>query len=538
MAETDKEHIDSVTGKATTGHVWDGVRELNNPLPQWWLWIFYATIIWSVGYWIVYPSWPLVSSYTEGVFGWKSRVAIEEDLQALHARRGAIVAKLADATPADIAKSDELLTLARAQGRVAFADNCAPCHGSGGGGARGYPNLIDDDWIWGGSFADIEQTIRYGVRSGHDQARMGSPMPAFGRDGILNNEQIGAVADFVRSRAALQVDAGHLLPAALRALGSRAERADQAVLVDFPNRRFYFFFIEIWPQEVYYFTGLLVLAALTLFLMNASRAASGAAISARRRSGPICSWRSSAGSRATGASASKRDAGPGPSPRSGARRSKHFLWLMVAWWTGGAWVLYFADAPTLVKDLATFPGAGHRLSGSASSPSRPIRLPATCASRSALYMCPWPRIQAALTDEYALNVTYRYDRGEPRHSFKKSEALRAEGLPAGDCIDCNQCVNVCPTGVDIRKGLQLGCIQCGLCIDACDNVMVKVGRPTGLINYDTDLNIQRRSAMRACLRSAWKDCPAPTSRSSVRASVRKGARWWRSAPTRRAKCAC
>jgi cytochrome c oxidase cbb3-type subunit III len=206
MAETDKEHIDSVTGKATTGHVWDGVRELNNPLPQWWLWIFYATIIWSVGYWIVYPSWPLVSSYTEGVFGWKSRVAIEEDLQALHARRGAIVAKLADATPADIAKSDELLTLARAQGRVAFADNCAPCHGSGGGGARGYPNLIDDDWIWGGSFADIEQTIRYGVRSGHDQARMGSPMPAFGRDGILNNEQIGAVADFVRSRAALQVD--------------------------------------------------------------------------------------------------------------------------------------------------------------------------------------------------------------------------------------------------------------------------------------------------------------------------------------------
>jgi len=107
-------------------------------------------------------------------------------------------------------------------------------------------------------------------------------------------------------------------------------------------------------------------------------------------------------------------------------------------------------------------------------------------------MCPWPRIQAALTDEYALNVTYRYDRGEPRASVKKAEALHAQGKPAGDCIDCLQCVHVCPTGIDIRDGSQLGCIQCGLCIDACDNVMVKVGRPTGLIAYDTDLNIQAR----------------------------------------------
>ena len=109
-----------------------------------------------------------------------------------------------------------------------------------------------------------------------------------------------------------------------------------------------------------------------------------------------------------------------------------------------------------------------------------------------VYMCPWPRIQAALTDEWALNVTYRYDRGEPRTSLKKSEELRAKDLPAGDCIDCAQCVAVCPTGIDIRNGAQLECIMCGLCIDACDNVMTKIGRPTGLIAYDNDVNIQRR----------------------------------------------
>ena len=109
-------------------------------------------------------------------------------------------------------------------------------------------------------------------------------------------------------------------------------------------------------------------------------------------------------------------------------------------------------------------------------------------------MCPWPRIQAALTDEWALNVTYRRDRGEPRVSVKKAEQLRQHGEPAGDCIDCHQCINVCPTGVDIRDGIQLGCIQCGLCIDACDTIMSEIGRPTGLIAYDTDINGQRRQA--------------------------------------------
>ena len=165
---------------------------------------------------------------------------------------------------------------------------------------------------------------------------------------------------------------------------------------------------------------------------------------------------------------------------------------MVAWWTGGAWVLYFADAPTLVKELATFqaPFIAYVWIGILTFTT--YSLAGHMREQVCLYMCPWPRIQAALTDEHALNVTYRYDRGEPRASVKKSDALREQGLPAGDCIDCLQCVDVCPTGVDIRNGPNLGCIQCGLCIDACDAVMAKIGRPTRLIAYDTDINIKRR----------------------------------------------
>jgi cytochrome c oxidase accessory protein FixG len=171
---------------------------------------------------------------------------------------------------------------------------------------------------------------------------------------------------------------------------------------------------------------------------------------------------------------------------------KHSIWLMIAWWTGGAWVLYFADAPSLVRDLATFqaPVVAYVWIGILTFTT--YVLAGFMREQVCTYMCPWPRIQAALTDEYALNVTYRYDRGEPRGSAKKNAALREQGQPAGDCVDCLQCVAVCPTGVDIRKGLQLDCIQCGLCIDACDAVMAKIDRPTGLIAYDTDLNVQAR----------------------------------------------
>ena len=206
MAEEQKQ-IDELTGTATTGHEWDGLRELNTPLPRWWLWTFYATIIWAVAYWVVYPAWPLISSSTQGVLGWHSRSAVESDLAALEAARGPMVAKLAAAPVADIVNDPQLLDFARAQGRVAFADNCAPCHGAGGGGAKGYPNLNDDDWLWGGKLAAIEQTIRHGARSGDKDDHEGN-MPAFGRDNILKPNQISAVADYVRSLSGLPTEQG------------------------------------------------------------------------------------------------------------------------------------------------------------------------------------------------------------------------------------------------------------------------------------------------------------------------------------------
>ena len=267
---------------------------------------------------------------------------------------------------------------------------------------------------------------------------------------------------------------------------------DQAVLIDLPNTRFYFFFIEIWPQEVYYFTGLLILAAMTLFLMNA--------VAGRIWCGYLCPqtvWTDvfQAIERWTEGDRRQhllRDQQPWSAARLARSGLKHFLWLMVAWWTGGAWVLYFADAPTLVKDLATFqaPLVAYIWIGILTCTT--YALAGHMREQVCLYMCPWPRIQAALTDEHALNVTYRYDRGEPRGSVKKNAALHQQGQPAGDCIDCYQCVYVCPTGIDIRNGPNLGCIQCGLCIDACDSVMAKIDRPTRLIAYDTDLNIKRR----------------------------------------------
>jgi cytochrome c oxidase accessory protein FixG len=266
----------------------------------------------------------------------------------------------------------------------------------------------------------------------------------------------------------------------------------QAVLIDFPNRRFYFFFIEIWPQEVYYFTGLLVIAAMTLFLMNA--------LGGRIWCGYLCPqtvWtdlfyaveRWIEGDRRTRMIKDKEKL---DARRVGEIVAKHSLWLFIAWWTGGAWVLYFADAPTLVRELATGEAPALAYLCIAVLTFTTYTLAGHMREQVCVYMCPWPRIQAALTDEWALNVTYRYDRGEPRMSVKKAADARANGAPAGDCVDCYQCVAVCPTGIDIRDGAQLGCIMCGLCIDACDQVMHKVNRPTGLIAYDSDVNIKRR----------------------------------------------
>jgi cytochrome c oxidase accessory protein FixG len=269
---------------------------------------------------------------------------------------------------------------------------------------------------------------------------------------------------------------------------------DQAVLVDFERRRFYFFFIELWPQEVYYFTGLLVIAALALFLMNA--------LAGRIWCGYLCPqtvWtdlflaveRFVEGDRRE---RMKLDEQPWSANKAARKVTKHTIWILIAWWTGGAWVLYFADAPTLVRDLATLqaPFAAYLWIGILTFTT--YALAGFMREQVCLYMCPWPRIQAALTDEHALNVAYRYDRGEPRASVKQAAKLKAAGEDAGDCIDCNQCVAVCPTGVDIRHGAQLGCIQCGLCIDACDTVMTKIGRPTRLIAYDTQEAIDAREA--------------------------------------------
>ena len=266
----------------------------------------------------------------------------------------------------------------------------------------------------------------------------------------------------------------------------------QAVLIDFPNRRFYFFFIELWPQEVYYFTGLLILAAFALFLMNA--------LGGRIWCGYLCPqtvWtdlfyaveRWTEGDRRERI---KADASAMTPARLARRVAKHVIWLMIAWWTGGAWVLYFSDAPTLVKDLATFqaPLIAYVWIGILTATT--YLLAGYAREQVCVYMCPWPRIQAALTDEWALNVTYKYDRGDPRCSVKKAIDLRALGETVGDCIDCNQCVAVCPMGIDIRDGAQLECINCGLCIDACDDVMRKIGQPRRLIAYDTEANISRR----------------------------------------------
>ena len=206
MAE--QNDIDHVSGKTTTGHQWDGIKELNTPLPRWWLLTFYATIIWAIGYWIAYPAWPLVSSYTTGVLNWSSRSAVAVELANLEKIRGEKMAALGSASLADIEKDPALLALARARGKTVFGDNCAPCHGSGAAGAKGYPNLNDDDWLWGGTLDQIMQTIQYGVRSGHPKTHE-SAMLAFGKEGVLKPEQIVMVANYVRSLSGLPTAPGY-----------------------------------------------------------------------------------------------------------------------------------------------------------------------------------------------------------------------------------------------------------------------------------------------------------------------------------------
>lgn len=200
--------IDHVSGRSTTGHEWDGIKELNTPLPRWWILTFYATIIWAIGYWVVYPAWPLVSGYTTGLLHYSTRASVRDELASLEALRGEKMKVLGSASLADIEKDPALLALARARGRTVFADNCAPCHGTGAAGAKGYPNLNDDDWLWGGTLDQIMQTIQFGARSGHAKTHDGQ-MLAFGRDGVLKKEEIVTVANYVRSLSGLSTAPGY-----------------------------------------------------------------------------------------------------------------------------------------------------------------------------------------------------------------------------------------------------------------------------------------------------------------------------------------
>ena len=265
---------------------------------------------------------------------------------------------------------------------------------------------------------------------------------------------------------------------------------DQAVLLDFPGRRFYFFFIEIWPQEVYYVTGLLILAAIGLFLVTS--------VAGRVWCGYTCPqtvWtdlfiaveRFFQGDRA---SRIRLDKMPLSGNKIARKAATHVSWVIIAMLTGGAWVFYFADAPTLAAQLVTFDAPTIAYATIAVLTFTTYLLGGFAREQVCTYMCPWPRIQGGLLDEESLVITYHEDRGEPRGARKKGSD--PSGL--GDCVACNQCVAVCPMGIDIRDGQQLECITCALCIDACDQVMDKVGLPRGLISYDTLANVERARA--------------------------------------------
>ncbi|WP_295556812.1 cytochrome-c oxidase, cbb3-type subunit III [uncultured Hyphomicrobium sp.] len=199
--------LDAVTGVETTGHVWDGdLKELNKPLPKWWLYVLYVTIVWSIGYWVAYPAWPLVDGYTRGMLGYSQRSEVTRDVAAAKDSQARFVQAIATSPPAEIEKNADLMEFVLRGGATQFANNCAPCHGRGAQGFKGYPNLNDDDWLWGGTIDGIEKTIQHGVRSGHAEAHVGD-MPRFGIDQVLTSAQIVDVASFVLSLSGAQGDA-------------------------------------------------------------------------------------------------------------------------------------------------------------------------------------------------------------------------------------------------------------------------------------------------------------------------------------------
>ncbi len=258
---------------------------------------------------------------------------------------------------------------------------------------------------------------------------------------------------------------------------------DQAVLVDLAGRRFYFFFVEIWPQEFYYVAGLLIMAGLGLFLVTS--------VAGRAWCGYTCPqtvWvdlflvveRAVEGDRNA---RMKLDKAPWTLDKVWKRIVKHSIWLVIGVLTGGAWIFYFADAPSLLRDFVTGQAAGVAYITVAILTATTYMFGGLMREQVCTYMCPWPRIQASMLDENSLTVTYNDWRGEPRSRHAKKAAALGETI--GDCVDCNACVAACPMGIDIRDGQQLECITCALCIDACNSVMDKVGKPRGLISYAT-----------------------------------------------------
>ena len=203
MAE--EKNIDPIAGVETTGHEWDGIKELNNPLPRWWLWVFYATIAWSLGYMVIYPSLPLGDSYYGGTADYSQRVDVAKDLQAAQDDKKVYLDRISSSSLEEIRADQELLAFSVVGGGAAFKENCAPCHGQGGVGVKGgYPSLIDDDWLWGGDLQAISATIKHGIRWEQDDDTRFSEMPAFGADELLDRTQVASVADYVLTLSGLE----------------------------------------------------------------------------------------------------------------------------------------------------------------------------------------------------------------------------------------------------------------------------------------------------------------------------------------------
>lgn len=223
--------IDAHSGRSTTGHEWDGIKELDTPLPRWWLYIFYATIAAAIVYWVLMPAWPMVNGYTQGVLDYSDRRNVVSDIRNLEAARAGNYDRLLAASYDDIVADPDLREFAFAAGQAAFGDNCRTCHGAGGAGAPGFPSLADDVWIWGGTLEDIEHTIAVGIRSGHPDARL-SMMPAFGRDQILSRTQIDDVTEYVLALGPARTRTGPDPRAAAR---GAAIYQDQCAICHGPN---------------------------------------------------------------------------------------------------------------------------------------------------------------------------------------------------------------------------------------------------------------------------------------------------------------